>query len=211
MFVLFTSAMSVTRDIDQETQIVALLATADPDAFETVYRRYNGSMLRLCGSIVKNHATAEEIAQDTWVAVLTNISKFEGRSSLAGWIYSILVNKSRTRLKRDGRSISFDEHGDDGGLQAAFDGKGRWKNLPELWDELTPERIVAGRAVVAHIADAIETLPTAQRAVLILRSQKDLDPIEVCEILDITEGNMRVLLHRARLAMRKTLDDLQRP
>jgi RNA polymerase sigma-70 factor (ECF subfamily) len=192
-----------------ESALVERLAAGDRAAFEALYRKHNASMVRVCSGLVRNHATAEELAQETWIAVLKYIGSFEGRSSLAGWIYTILINKARTRLKRDGRSVSFDESGEDNGLQAAFDGRGRWKDMPELWEELTPERVVAGRKVLEHVNTAIEALPSAQRAVLILRGQQGLDAAEVCALLEISEGNMRVLLHRARLALRAALDRLQ--
>ncbi len=194
-----------SRMID-ETVLVERLASGDRVAFESVYRKHNAAMIRMCTGIVRNRATAEEIVQDTWVAVLNGISGFEGRSSLAGWIFAILVNKSRSRATRDGRTVSFDGEGEDDNLAAAFDGRGRWKDMPELWENLTPERIVEGRSILAHVAAAIDTLPPAQRSVLILRAEQDLDPSEVCAILAISEGNMRVLLHRARLSVRKALD-----
>ncbi|QCO57816.1 sigma-70 family RNA polymerase sigma factor (plasmid) [Pseudorhodobacter turbinis] len=169
---------------------------------------HNASLIRVGAGIVQNRATAEEVVQDTWIAVLKNIAKFEARSSLAGWIFTILINKAKTRAQRDGRSVSFDGGGEDDNLAAAFDGRGRWKDMPELWEELTPERILAGRNVLNHVNAAIDALPTGQRAVLILRGQQELEPAEVCAILDITEGNMRVQLHRARLSIRRTLDGL---
>jgi RNA polymerase sigma-70 factor, ECF subfamily len=188
--------------------LVALLVAGDRSAFEHVYRKYNASLNRVATGIVRNRATAEEVTQETWMAVLRNIGGFEGRSSLAGWIYSILVNKARTRAKRDGRSVSFDADGEDDNLAAAFDGRGRWKNIPDLWEELTPERILAGRDVMKHVTAAIEELPLGQRSVIILRAQQGLEVDEVCAALDISEGNMRVLLHRARLAIRIALDGL---
>lgn len=189
-----------------ETALIERLGSGDRVAFETIYKKHNASMVRMCTGIVRNRATAEEVVQDTWVAVLKGISGFEGRSSLAGWIFAILVNKARSRAGRDGRMVSFDGDGEDDNLAAAFDGRGRWKDMPELWETLTPERIVAGRSVLAHVTAAIEALPPAQRSVLILRGQQQLEPAEVCSILDITEGNLRVLLHRARLSVRKALD-----
>lgn len=189
-----------------ETTLVERLGSGDRTAFESVYRKHNAAMVRMCSGIVRNRATAEEVVQDTWVAVLKGISGFEGRSSLAGWIFAILVNKARSRAGRDGRMVSFDGEGEDDGLAAAFDGRGRWKDMPELWETLTPERIVEGRSILSHVTAAIETLPPAQRSVLILRGQQQLEPTEVCAILGISEGNMRVLLHRARLSVRKALD-----
>lgn len=191
-----------------ETALVAQLATGDRTAFDCVYRKHNASMLRMCEGMIRTRATAEEVVQDTWIAVLKGIGGFEGRSSLAGWIFAILVNKARSRAQRDGRMISFDGEGEDDGLAAAFDGRGRWKDMPDLWETLTPDRIIEGRNIMAHVLAAIDALPSAQRSVLILRGQQDLEPAEVCSILNITEGNMRVLLHRARLSVRKSLDTL---
>lgn len=165
-------------------------------------------MIRVAATIVDSRATAEEVAQETWLAVLQNIGGFEGRSSLAGWIYTILINKARTRARREGRSVSFDAGGADNDLTAAFDGHGRWKETPELWDEITPERIVAGRRLAEHLRAAIDALPPAQRAVIVLRVQQGLEPAEICALLGISDGNMRVLLHRARLSLRARLAEL---
>lgn len=194
--------------VSEERDLVRRLAEGDRAAFERVYRQHNAALIRVATGIVKSRASAEEVAQDTWLAVLRNIGSFEGRSSLAGWIFTILVNRARSRAKRDGRVVSFDEGGEDNGLEAAFDGRGHWKDAPGLWEELTPERILAGRNVMDHVAAAIEALPAGQRAVMVLRAQEGLEAAEVCAILDISEGNMRVLLHRARLAVRAALAGL---
>lgn len=184
------------------------LLSGDAEAFELVYRRHNAAMLRFCDGIVRSRDLAEEVVQDTWVAVLGRIDLFEGRGSLAGWIYTILINKARSRARREGRTVSFDDFGDGEGLAGAFDGRGHWRSMPELWEDLTPERHIEGRSVLQHVEAVIETLPPAQRAVLILRGQQELDASEVCALLDISEGNMRVLLHRARLTVRNALDQL---
>ncbi len=196
-------------EIDSDDRALALrLLTGDAEAFELVYRRHNAAMLRFCAGIVRSRDLAEEVVQDTWVAVLGRIDLFEGRGSLAGWIYTILINKARSRARREGRTVSFDDFGDGEGLTGAFDGRGHWRSMPELWEDLTPERHIEGRSVLQHVEAVIETLPPAQRAVLILRGQQELDASEVCALLDISEGNMRVLLHRARLTVRNALDQL---
>lgn len=193
---------------EDERQLLELLASGDEAAFGRVYRKHNASMIRVCTGIVGSRATAEEIVQDAWIAILQNIGKFEGRSSLAGWMFAIVINRAKSRAMRDGRSVSFDEGGEDNSLAAAFDGRGRWKDMPELWEEVTPERILAGRRVMEHVTAAIDALPTAQRAVILMRGQQGLDAADVCEALGLSEGNMRVLLHRARLAVRAALDGL---
>ncbi len=196
-----------TRVLEEKDSIDRLKA-GDEAVFGMLYTRHTPSMIRVAATIVNSRATAEEVSQETWIAVLKNIGSFEGRSSLAGWIFTILINKARTRARRDGRSVSFDEGGEGNDLAAAFDGHGRWKEMPELWDEITPERIVAGRRLAEHMRDAIDALPPAQRAVIVLRVQQGLEPSEVCEALGLSDGNMRVLLHRARLSLRARLAEL---
>ncbi|MGC9370423.1 MAG: RNA polymerase sigma factor [Paracoccaceae bacterium] len=191
-----------------EVALLESLRSGDEAAFSALYTRHTPSMIRVAATIVNSRATAEEVAQETWIAVLKNIGGFEGRSSLAGWIFTILINKARTRARRDGRSVSFEEGGEGNDLAAAFDGHGRWKEMPELWDEITPERIVAGRRLAEHMREAIDALPPAQRAVIVLRVQQGLDASEVCEALGLSDGNMRVLLHRARLSLRARLAEL---
>ncbi|MDZ4094374.1 MAG: sigma-70 family RNA polymerase sigma factor [Paracoccaceae bacterium] len=193
------------QDFGEDAEVLRGLIAGDRQVFDVLYRRHNAPMLRLATAILGVRASAEEVAQDTWVSVLRNIAAFEGRSSLAGWIFTILTNKARTRAQRDGRMLSFDAGGEEDSLAAAFDGRGRWRDMPELWDQVTPERIVEGRDMMDHVNRAIEALPAAQRAVLILRGQQGLDPAEVCKALGITEGNMRVLLHRARTTLRGAL------
>lgn len=186
------------------------LVAGDRMAFESLFRRHNAAMIRFATGIVRSRHVAEEVVQDTWVSVLGRIDLFEGRSSLASWIYAILVNKARTVAKREGRIVFFDDASDGDGLADAFDGRGRWRNIPELWDELTPDRHVEGRSVLQHVEAAIEALPPVQRAVLMLRSQQELEPKEVCALLGTSEGNMRVLLHRARVNVRNALDRLNK-
>lgn len=192
----------------EERTLVLRLLEGDTVAFDQLYRRHNAAMIRFCTGIVLARDIAEEVVQDTWVAVLGRIDLFEGRSSLASWIYAILINKARTRARREGRTVSFDDQSGDAPFATAFDGRGRWQTMPELWEELTPERHVEGRSILQHVEAAIEALPASQRAVLILRGQQDLDPTEVCALLGISEGNMRVLLHRARVTVRNALDRL---
>lgn len=185
------------------------LIAGDRTAFEVVYRRHNAAMLRVATAILRNPASAEEVVQDSWLSVLRNAAGFEHRSSLAGWIFAILTNAAKSRARRDGRMVAFDPTEEGGLAEAAFDARGRWRKMPQAWDEqdeITPERVVDGRRMLDHVTAAIDDLPPAQRAVLVLRGQMQLEAAEVCAMLGLSEGNMRVLLHRARLALRTRLD-----
>ncbi len=155
----------MSRNRDNDERAVQGLISGERSAFETVYRRHNESMIRVASAILHNRASAEEVAQETWMAVLRTIGGFEGRSSLAGWIFTILTNKAKTRAKRDGRSVSLNTSENNDSFDDAFDGRGRWKDMPELWDEITPDRVVNGRQILSHVGEAIDQLPPAQRAV----------------------------------------------
>lgn len=184
---------------------VERLKAGDQAVFTALYSRHTPAMIRVATTIVDSRATAEEVTQEVWLSVLHNVRGFEGRSSLASWLFTILINKARSRAKRDGRSVSFDDDGDGNDLAAAFDGRGHWTEMPALWEEITPERIVAGRSLAEHMLTAIDALPPRQRAVIVLRVQQGLDPTEICALLGLSDGNMRVLLHRARLSLRTAL------
>ena len=193
-------------EFGSEVELVKALAKGDRAAFAQLFRKQNAAMVRLAIDITGSKAIAEEVTQDVWLAVLKSISQFEGRASLASWIFAILINKARSRARVEGRTVSFDADGEDDNLAAAFDGRGRWKDMPELWEQITPERIVEGRRLLDIVTVAIEALPANQKAVMVLRGQQQLEPEEVCAILSIGEGNMRVLLHRARLTVRAAID-----
>ena len=130
-------------EFGSEVELVGALSKGDRAAFAQLFRKHNAAMVRLAVGITGRKALAEEVAQDVWLAVLKNISQFEGRASLASWIFAILINKARNRARVEGRTVSFDAEGEDDNLAAAFDGRGRWKDMPELWDQIGADRIAA--------------------------------------------------------------------
>ncbi len=143
--------------------------------------------------------------------MIEGLGRFEGRSSLKTWIYSILTNKARSRAVRDKRMVPLDVGDSDEGAAvdpARFDASGRWKQPPALIEEITPERNVAGKQMWAHARDAIDKLPARQRTVVLMRDVENIDAAEVAEIVGVSEANQRVLLHRARARIRQYLEDL---
>jgi RNA polymerase sigma-70 factor (ECF subfamily) len=190
------------------------LRAGDDRAYRQLIRRFHASLVSVANSIIGSRAQAEEVVQDAWLAVFNSISKFEGRSSLATWLFSIVLNRARTRVSRESRLVGLPGILD--GVQGTeravdvteFQTDGHWNEAPRLWDELNPERVVSGKQLWAHVQDAIERLPAGQRAVIVLRDMEGHDAETACALLNISAENQRVLLHRARGRIRKTIDTL---
>jgi RNA polymerase sigma-70 factor, ECF subfamily len=198
---------------EREEELVAALRTGDEAAFAQLVDRYHPSLVRLARMYVRDRSVAEEVAQETWLAVLGGIDRFEGRSSLKTWLFRILTNRAKTRGQRESRSVPFSSIGDPDepavdpdrfrpeGEQYA----GGWKEFPQPWEGDPEERLLAGeaRALILH---TIEQLPPNQRAVITLRDVEGFDADDVCNVLDISDTNQRVLLHRARTKVRRALE-----
>ncbi|WP_293854878.1 sigma-70 family RNA polymerase sigma factor [uncultured Alsobacter sp.] len=195
---------------DDDT-LIARLLERDERAFRWLVRQLHGMMLAFARSFVRDAALAEEVVQETWVAVIDGLARFERRSTLKTWIYSILANKARTAAQRARRTVAFSDLGPAGGDPVdpdRFMANGHWASPIEPWDAMTPERIVAGQHLWTVARGAIELLPEAQRAVLILRDVEEQDGPTVASLLGISEGNQRVLLHRARASVRDALSKI---
>jgi RNA polymerase sigma-70 factor (ECF subfamily) len=188
--------------------LVGRILGGDASAFAGLVERYHGSFLRLATSLLRDPAAAEEVVQDTWMAILDGLPRFEARSSLKSWMFSILANRARTRRAREGRSIPFSRLAPAEAPAEAdrFDAAGRWAGPPRRWEEESPERIVARAETRAALEVAIAALPPGQRAVLTLRDVEGLETDEICRMLGITAVNQRVLLHRARGRLRAALE-----
>ncbi len=198
-----------------EAQLLDALRAGDEAAFAELVRAYQLSLVRVARIYVSTQATAEEVAQETWLGVLNGLDRFEGRSSLRTWIFRILTNIAKTRAQRDGRTLPFSALQDPGRVpEAALDADrfldpehprvpGHWAVRPEPW----PEDALVSAETQARLAEAIEALPAAQRAVISLRDIEGWDPAEVCNALEISETNQRVLLHRARSKVRRALEN----
>jgi RNA polymerase sigma-70 factor (ECF subfamily) len=199
-----------------DEQLLDALRRGDERAYVALVRRYGGLMQRVALGYVRTPAVAEEVVQETWCAVLTGLGRFEGRAALKTWLFRILTNRAKTRGQREARTVplsSLTREDDDG---PAVDPDrflppdhprwpGHWATGPSPWSALPHERLLAGD-VRAHIRAAIETLPKRQQAVVVLRDVEGWPPEEVCEALDLSEGNQRVLLHRARSKLRTELE-----
>jgi RNA polymerase sigma-70 factor (ECF subfamily) len=183
------------------------LRAGDESAFEALVARHDAALRRVARTFVRTDSAADDVVQETWLGVINGLTTFEGRSSLRTWIFRILVNQARTRAVRDARSLPFSALEDDDGRAVeptAFAADGRWTSAPPRLDS-EPETNLLSAELREHLIDAVDALSRDQRAVITLRDLVGLRADEVCELLEISEVNQRVLLHRARARVRTAL------
>jgi RNA polymerase sigma-70 factor (ECF subfamily) len=199
-----------------DARLVEGLRARDERAFEWLIDRYRPALVRLARQYVSTPSAAEEVVQDTFVAVFTGVHRFEGRSSFKTWLYRILLNIARTRGVRDRRSVPFasigptDLQGDsieaDWFVGVDEDRDRHWRSSPRRWEGFPEDRVLAG-----ELRDVLEvalvSLPAAQREVVVMRDVMGMSSDEVRNALEISETNQRVLLHRGRTRLRAALDD----
>ncbi len=197
-----------------ESALVAGLRARDEAAFMELVDRHGAALRRFALTFVRTEAAADDVVQDTWIAVLHGIDRFEGRSSLKTWLYRIVANLARTRAVREARSIPFSSLAaddteasvDPDRFQGAHDEyPGHWTSHPTSWDTL-PEHQLLSAETRSVVDAAIAQLPATQRLVIMLRDIEGFDSAEVSALLEVSEGNQRVLLHRARSRVRAVLE-----
>jgi RNA polymerase sigma-70 factor (ECF subfamily) len=198
----------------QDAKLVEGLRAGDEAAFATLMREYGAGMLRVAQMFVSSRSVAEEVVQEAWLGVLNGIGRFEGRSSLKTWLFRIVANTAKTRGMREARSIPFSALAGEGEEVSSVDPDrflaagerfpGHWAAPPQEW---APEGRLLEQEALAVIEHEIDQLPPAQRAVITLRDVQGFSSEEVCNALDLTETNQRVLLHRARSKVRRALEE----
>lgn len=194
----------------RENALVDRLCAGDGAAFTEVVRAYNGSLVRLASSFVPSRAVAEEVVQETWMAVIKGLPRFERRSTLKTWITGILVNIAKTRGAKERRTVPLATLAGDGPSVdpdrfSGPPGHGAWSDPPAHWSDLPAEAVVSAETF-ALVEETVELLPENQRWVVMLRDVEGWSSPDVCDLLGISEANQRVLLHRARSVLRGVLE-----
>ena len=198
-------------ELPPEDRLVALLRARDEATFVALLDSWSAGMLRVARSSVSTPASAAEVVQDTWLAVIEGIDRFEGRSSVRTWVFRILVNTAQRRGSRERRVVPVSGPTvDPDRFQAPGESfPGHWREFPTPWPTSTspePEDAIMAAETRDRLADALRRLPERQRAAITLRDVEGFSAAEVCVILDISAANQRVLLHRARAFVREELD-----
>jgi RNA polymerase sigma-70 factor (ECF subfamily) len=214
-----TQAAVGERTMLDETALVAALRQGDREAFATLVDANSAWMMRIALSHVSTRASAEDAVQEAWLRCLRGLDGFEGRSALKSWLFVIVTNCARRRAERDSRSVPFSELARREAERTEpepledrfFDDShprwpGGWTTISRSWEGLPERRLLAGE-VASRIESAAAQLPDGQRAVFLLRDVEGWSSDDVCNALGISGSNQRVLLHRARHAIRAALED----
>ena len=198
------------QNLPSEDILILQLLAGDERAFAQVVNAYNPIMVHLARTIVGD-AIADEIAQEAWMAVIKALPKFERRSSLKTWILRIVSNCAKSRLRHESRSINMDLSDDSGHMvdPANFKRDGHWQSPPNMWHADTPDSILASTELREHIDNTLRQLPPLQQASIALRDMQGMDMESICKILEVSESNGRVLIHRARSQLREAIDQYQ--
>jgi RNA polymerase sigma-70 factor (ECF subfamily) len=200
--------------LPDDAAVVAGLRRGDETVFTDLVNAYSRPLLRLAQDFVRTRSVAEEVVQDTWLAVLNGIDRFEERSSLKTWVFRILVNKAKTRGVREARTVPFSALavGDEESAvpEDRFRGPddewpGHWASPPRALSTM-PEQRLLDREASEHLVATLGTLPDSQRVVVTLRDVAGWDADEVCDALGLSETNQRVLLHRGRAKLRAAFE-----
>ena len=194
--------------LPDDDQLIPLLIQGDETAFRQIVGAYHGLMVSLAKNIV-GEAIADEVAQESWISVMRALPKFERRSALKTWILRIVCNTAKSRLRHESRTVNLDGPLDESTPMISdshFDERGHWQSPPGIWEADTPDGLLAVEQLRACIDKALNELPPLQRVAITLREMQGMEMETICKILDVSESNGRVLLHRARSAIREAID-----
>ena len=195
---------------NQDTELLKRLLAADQQAFRELVSTYQGAMRAVAYAIVGSRY-ADEVVQDAWLLVVRNLAGFEGRSSLKTWLLTITANAAKTRLKHNRREVLLDDlpspHGTVDDERFASDG--HWLLAPYAWHQDTPEALLTEQELRECLEHTLLSLPQLQSSVLVLRERQGLELEQICNLLDISLSNARVLVHRARLKVFATVEHFE--
>ena len=197
-------------DYPADSALLLRLRAGEQQAFRELVSTYQGAMRAVAMAIVGNRF-ADEAVQDAWLAVVRNLPGFEQRSSLKTWLLTITANSAKGRLKHARREVLLDDlpapHGSIGGERFASDG--HWLSAPLAWHEDSPDALLEQNDLRECLEHTLTSLPDLQSSVLVLRERQGLELEAICNLLDVSLSNVRVLLHRARLKVFATLEHYQ--
>lgn len=188
-----------------DAELLERLRGGDERAFSELVRRYQSTLVRVARYYVNSTASAEDVAQETWIAMLRGVDRFEGRSSFKTWLISIAVNRARTTGSREHRVLAVDPSVEGSVAANRFEQGGAWREPPIPFTDAI-DSAIANERIVTYVHEAIALLPEPHQAVVTLRDVEGLSTVEVAGLLDLSEANVRVILHRGRARIRAEVE-----
>ena len=206
---------STSQELPEESELVQRLIANDQQLFMDVVRAWHPSLYGVAAAIV-GHSIADEVVQEAWISVIKALSKFEGRSALKTWVTRIVANEAKNRYRKESRSVSMeavDEHwATDSriGTDPRFDSNGHWNQRNPAWDMSSPDELLAAKELQDCVDKHLSRLPEQQKNIMELRDSAGMEFEEICNILEVSSSNARVLLHRARDKIQQVVAKFQR-
>lgn len=200
----------MTHDANSQDDATLLqrLRAGDKQAFVELVRAYHAPMKHFAAAIIGD-AQAEETVQEAWLAVVGKLDSFAGRSSLKTWLYAIVGNEAKSRLRKSKREVSLDAAAGDLFPATRFLADGHWAQPPNAWHDDSPEALLSQQDFQYCLDRVLEALPAAQRTALLLRDQDGLDLDVICNFLGVSASNVRVLVHRARVRVYRMIEHFE--
>jgi RNA polymerase sigma-70 factor (ECF subfamily) len=192
-----------------DDQLIAGLKSKDPQIFEQLMQHWYSSMYYIASSIAGD-SIADEVIQEVWISVINGIDRFEGRSSLKSWVMRITANEAKTRRRKESRSVSLEQLSESWATDPRFSDAGHWQQSTSQWHGDSPDKLMQAEELRHCLEKHIQSLPDNQKAALMMRESGAYSLDEICNILDISSSNVRVLLHRARDKMVQVIDRFER-
>ena len=193
---------------NSEQLMIDKLLSGDEDAFESVFSQYYSLMYSIAQSIA-GPSIADEVIQEAWISALRALPKFEGRSSLKSWLMRIVANEAKTRRRKESRSVSLESMQESWATDPRFDEKSHWVDPSSQWHGDTPEELISATELQDCIEKNVEKLPENQKVAMRLRDANGMSMEEICNIIEVSPSNLRVLLHRARDRVLQVVDHFQ--
>lgn len=200
---------TTSQDLPEESELIQRLITNDQQLFMTVIRAWHPSLYSVAAAIV-GHSIADEVVQEAWISVIKALPKFEGRSALKTWVTRIVANEAKNRYRKESRMVSLESVDEHWSTDSRFDSNGHWNQQNPAWDMGSPDELLAADELQDCVDKHLTRLPEQQKYIMELRDSAGMGMEEICNILEVSSSNARVLLHRARDKIQQVVAKFQR-
>ena len=193
-----------------DAELLQWLQQGEKAAFEYLVRTFHGPMRRVAAAIIGD-AQSEEVVQEAWLSAIAHLDNFQGRSSLKTWLFTIVGNEAKSRLRKARREVFIDDQpgGENLFETGRFASDGHWAQPPGIWHDDSPEALLSHEDFRRCLEKALSNLPAVQRSVLLMRDHDEMELDDICNVLEVSASNVRVLIHRARIRVHAVIEHFE--